>query len=291
MTIDAIKLNISATISDYKRDKKISIPEKVTQCRNISYGKFGKHNLLDVYYPEATFTPLPTIVNIHGGGYVYGSKEIYRRYCMYLAQQGFAVVNFNYRLAPRWKFPTPLLDTNTVMQWICENASTYYLDPKNIIIVGDSAGAQLTSQYSAIATNANYASHFGITAPSIKIRAIGLNCGMYDLIQVSGKTPSGVIKDYCGSRVNISDPRMDVLGAISTNYPPAFITTSCHDFLHDAAEPMYNYLISKGLTAEWKCYGTADQEDVAHVFHINIVHPEAVSCNEDSCTFFRKFLK
>ena len=149
MSITSILFNIGATKSDRKRDSKIPFPAGVKEWNNISYGPYGKSNLLDVYAP-ADKTNCPIIINVHGGGYVYGSKEIYRRYGMDMARRGFAFVNFNYRLAPKWRFPTPLWDTNSVMEWICKNAARYHLDPKRIIIVGDSAGAQLASQYAAI---------------------------------------------------------------------------------------------------------------------------------------------
>lgn len=55
---------------------------------------------------------IPVIVSVHGGGWGYGDKERYQYYCMSLAQQGFAVVNFSYRLASKYKFPAPLEDTN-----------------------------------------------------------------------------------------------------------------------------------------------------------------------------------
>ena len=122
MSLQALMFRWGAGRSDAKRDAAIPLPEGVTECRDISYGPNGKWNILDVYYPAGTEEALPTIVSIHGGGYVYGSKEIYRRYGMDMAKRGFAFVNFNYRLAPRWKFPTPLEDTNAVMEWICRNA-------------------------------------------------------------------------------------------------------------------------------------------------------------------------
>ena len=118
MSLQSILFNLSAAKSDRKRDQSIPIPAGVSQCCNIPYGPQGKWQLLDVYFPNGTSMPLPTIVSIHGGGYVYGDKEIYRRYCMDLARRGFSVVNFNYRLAPKWKFPTPLEDTNAVLQWL-----------------------------------------------------------------------------------------------------------------------------------------------------------------------------
>ena len=153
MSLQGIMFNIRASRSDRERDAAIPLPTGITECRNISYGSHGKNSLLDVYYPDGTVSALPTIVSIHGGGYVYGSKEIYRRYGMDMAKRGFAFVNFNYRLAPKWRFPTPLADTNGVLQWVVKNAQRYHLDPDRIFLVGDSAGAQLASQCAAIQTN------------------------------------------------------------------------------------------------------------------------------------------
>ena len=93
MSLEALLFRYNASKSDRKRDAAIALPEGITQCRNISYGPHGKDNQLDVYCPEGTAAPLPTIVSIHGGGYVYGNKEVYRRYGMDMAKRGFAFVN------------------------------------------------------------------------------------------------------------------------------------------------------------------------------------------------------
>ena len=290
MSLQALMFNISATINDYKRDKAIPLPDGITQCRNISYGSEGKWNLLDVYYPDGTVQPLPTIVSIHGGGYVYGNKEIYRRYGMDMARRGFAFVNFNYRLAPKWHFPVPLWDTNAVMEWICKNAERYHLDPQRIIVVGDSAGAQLASQYAAIATNPEYAAAFRMQVPEITIRALGLNCGMYDPKFFIGNGFSGVAKDYLGKHFDRNDPRLQILESIKGNYPPAHITTAHHDFLKEQAQPMYDFLTNKGIPCKINCYGSEDDKSVGHVFHVTITHPEAVRCNDDAAAFFKEAL-
>ena len=290
MSLQSLMFNIGATINDYKRDKAIPLPAGITQCRNISYGSHGKWNLLDVYYPDGTTHPLPTIVSIHGGGYVYGNKEIYRRYGMDMARRGFAFVNFNYRLAPKWRFPAPLWDTNSVMEWICKNAVRYHLDPKQIILVGDSAGAQLASQYAAIASNPEYASTFPMRLPDITIRALGLNCGMYDPKTFIGNGVSGVAKDYLGKHVDPADPRLLVLEAIGTNYPSAHITTAHHDFLKDNAQPMFEFLSEKGIPCKLDCYGSEEDKTIGHVFHVTITNPEAVRCNDDAAAFFREIL-
>ena len=290
MSLESMLFNIGAKQSDKKRDAAIPLPEDVTECRNISYGPHGQWNLLDVYYPAGTSKPLPTIVSIHGGGYVYGSKEIYRRYGMDMAKRGFAFVNFNYRLAPKWKFPAPLADTNAVLQWVRANARRYHLDPERIILVGDSAGAQLASQYAAIHTNPEYASLFELNLPKVTIRALGLNCGRYDMVNWMAKKRKGLALDYLGKEISADDPRLDVLSAVTGNYPPAYITTAHNDFLKADAEPMFRFLNSKGVSCGWKCYGSPEQKNVAHVFHVNILLPEAIACNDDAAAFFRKYL-
>lgn len=290
MSLQGILYYIGATIGDAKRDHAIPLPEGVTQCRNISYGAHGKWNLLDVYYPDGTNEPLPTIVSIHGGGYVYGTKEIYRRYGMDMARRGFAFVNFNYRLAPKWKFPTPLWDTNLVMEWICKNAARYHLDPRRIILVGDSAGAQMASHYAAIATNPEFAARFHMTVPAIHIKALALNCGFYNIADFAGSAHKGLARDYLGRQPDLSEPRLQVLDSITGNYPPTYISTACHDFLRACAEPMHQFLTQKGIPCRWKCYGAEDNKNVAHVFHVNIPLPDAIRCNDDEAEFFRDYL-
>ena len=290
MSFQSIMFNIRASKSDRQRDAAIPLPEGVTEYRDISYGSHGSWNLLDVYLPKGTVSPLPTIVSIHGGGYVYGSKEIYRRYGMDMAKRGFAFVNFNYRLAPGWKFPAPLFDTNAVLNWICQNARRYCLDPARIILLGDSAGAQLASQYAAMHTNPAYAQHFQIRLAPVQIRCIGLFCGMYDMTERASAPRKGLVLDYLGKSLSPEDPRFRVLENITGSYPPAFIATACHDFLRPCAQPMYDFLREKGVAAQWHCYGTEEQEQIGHVFHVNIALPEARQCNDDAALFFAKYV-
>ena len=290
MSIQALLFRYGAGKSDQKRDAAIPLPSGVTEYRNISYGSHGDDSLLDVYVPEGTDRPLPTIVSIHGGGYVYGSKEIYRRYGMDMARRGFAFVNFNYRLAPKWKFPTPLCDTNAVMEWIVKNAHRYHLDPQRIFLTGDSAGAQLASQYAAMWAEPEYAALFSVKIPRIRIRALALNCGFYDLAASAAQARKGLNLDYLGKRLSAADPRFRVLENITGKYPPAFITTSCGDFLRDCAQPLHRFLTEKGLDAQWCCYGREGDKSVGHVFHVNILLPEAVQCNDDTAAFFKNRL-
>ena len=290
MSLLALSFRFSASRTDRKRDAAIPLPEGVVSHLDISYGTHGKWSRTDIYYPEHTSAPLPTIVSIHGGGYVYGTKEVYRRYCMWLAKQGFTVVNFNYRLAPEARFPAPLEDTNALLTFVCKNAEHYHIDPRRMFLVGDSAGAQLTSHYAAIWSNPEFAKLFSFSVPDVRFLAVGLNCGMYDVSGMTAFPRKGFAKDYLGTKIPAEDPRFDVLDAIGSHFPPAHITTACHDFLRANAQPMCDHLTAKGIDAEMKCYGTEENEQIGHVFHVNIALPEATACNNDQIAFFRRYL-
>ena len=130
-------IRINWKISDDKRDEGLTTPEDIIRFDNISYGPYGDANLLDIYHQKKVTKPQKTIISIHGGGWVYGSKEQYQFYGMRLAQRGFTFVNFNYRLAPEYKYPTALEDINQVFLFIRDHAEEYAIDTNNIFVVGD----------------------------------------------------------------------------------------------------------------------------------------------------------
>ena len=53
---------------------------------------------------------------------------------------------------------------------------------------------------------------------------------------------------------------------------------------------MWQFLTEKGNDAQWRCYGTEEATHVAHVFHVNIILPEAIACNDDTADFFKKYI-
>ena len=98
------------------RDAGLQTPQDVIRYDDIQYGPDREWQVMDLYRPRfAEGAVLPVIFSIHGGGWVYGDKERYQYYCMSLAQRGFAVLNFTYRLAPEFQYPAPREDTFLVV--------------------------------------------------------------------------------------------------------------------------------------------------------------------------------
>ncbi|HJA67899.1 hypothetical protein B5F07_04585 [Lachnoclostridium sp. An169] len=289
MSLQSVLFRTICTFADAARDKGLRTPPDIRRIDNIPYGPEGAWNTLDIYRPKSVPGKLPVLVSVHGGGYVYGSTKQYQFYCMNLAQKGFAVVSFNYRLAPEYKFPAPLEDLNQVMWWIADKAGIYGLDTERAALVGDSAGAQIASQYAAVCTNPEYAEVMGIFPPSVKICALGLNCGMYDLkAQALHEEMNGLKKsDYFGTDPQQFGEKLNVLDAVTPVYPPAYLLSSGGDFLRDKCEPMAEFLRKKGIPCEYKIYG---DENTGHVFHLNIRSELAERANDDEIRFIKKYL-
>lgn len=292
-TVKAIRVNWAK--ADAKRDEGLQTPEDIRRFDNISYGPFGTENLMDIYVQKEVTAPQPTIVNIHGGGWVYGCKEIYQFYCMSLAQRGFTVVNINYRLAPESRFPAAVEDINAVMTFLSEKGAEYYVDAKRLVMVGDSAGGQLVSHYATILTNPEFAAKFDFAVPDVQVKAVGLNCGAYDGKKMSRAIfKEEVFKEYLGyvgKRVPVElQDKLDALSYMTGAFPPAFIMSAQNDFLKNAVKPMREHLEALGVPCDSKIYGKKSQKEVAHVFHVNIRLPEATECNDDECNFFKKYV-
>ena len=187
-------------------------------------------------------------MSVHGGGYVYGDKNLYRFYCMSLAQRGFAVVNFSYRLAPEHRFPAQLEDVNSAMQFVVRHAAQYFIDTHNVFFVGDSAGVQMASKYLAAVTNPSYALLLGLEIPAFDIRACALNCGFYIPDLHKDKM---LIKCYLQKPSQVDAKEMDKAANIPAEFPPSFVMTSNKDFLRERAKPFVELLTSKGVEAEY----------------------------------------
>ena len=298
-TINAVPKRVTQmrkawAMGDAKRDAGLKEPDTLDKFRNISYGPYDDWNLLDVYIPSDKWNAgkLPVIVSIHGGGYFYGDKELYRFYCMHLAEFGFAVININYRLAPEFRFPSPLEDAMEVMGWIDKNADEYSLDKANVFMVGDSAGAQIVSQFACIYTNPAYAELFGLKAPeNVKLRAISLACGMYKLPErAHSEKDDKIMTDYLGDMSRRFDPKVELHSNINENYPPTYIFTSYCDYLFTECKPMADFLEEKGIEVCAKVYGTKKAKEIGHVFHCNMRLPEGEKANRDQTDFFKKHI-
>ena len=179
MSYSSSRVRKEWTASDDLRDAGLTTPDAVIRYDDISYGP-DPMNVLDVYRPKDAQGSLPVFVLVHGGGWVYGDKERYQYYGLTMAERGFTVINYTYRLAPEYKFPASLEDTCLAIRWMFENKQKYGLDTEHVFLGGDSAGAHLAGLFTNLCTSPEYAAHFSFRAPEGFVpNAVALNCGVY----------------------------------------------------------------------------------------------------------------
>lgn len=270
--------------SDTKRDAGLTTPADIKRFDNIQYGEDSKWHLLDVYRPNNTNEKLPVIVSIHGGGWVYADKEVYQYYCMNLAERGFVVVNFSYRLAPKNKFPASLEDSNAVFTWVHDNADKYGMDLDNLFAVGDSAGATNIGLYAAMLTNQDYAKKYDFKLPDISLKAIGLNCGLYNMNRKENGSFNSAIFEHKGSKEELD--MMSLIHHITPSFPPCYILGASNDQFSQGIQELTEVLTTNNIKYIDKIYGDEKNHPLYHVFHCNIKSDDAKLANDDECNFF-----
>lgn len=89
---------------------------------------------------------LPSLIYLHGGGFIAGDMKLYRNQMKLIAEKANAVVIFpEYRLAPECPYPGALNDAMGTIHWVAQHAKEYGIDASRIMLAGDSAGGALTN--------------------------------------------------------------------------------------------------------------------------------------------------
>ncbi len=99
---------------------------------------------LDVYKRRDAAGPQPTLIFIHGGGWVGGTKEQSFMSVMPWLEMGWNVVNVEYRMARVALAPAAVEDCLCALRWVAAQAKTYNIDTSRLVLSGESAGGHLS---------------------------------------------------------------------------------------------------------------------------------------------------
>jgi acetyl esterase/lipase len=96
--------------------------------------------------PRGIDGPLPVVLYMHGGGWIFGSASSHGRLAAELAVGSRAAVAFiEYTLAPEAKYPVQIEQCYAVAQWVTEQGDTHGLDASRLAVAGDSAGGNMAT--------------------------------------------------------------------------------------------------------------------------------------------------
>jgi acetyl esterase/lipase len=227
--------------------------------REIHYVPHG-HRLqtLDIIRPLGE-PPFPVLIYVHGGAQMVGDKGTYERICKCFAAAGYLVFNVNYRMSPRWGYPEQVQDAAAAISCAYENISSHGGDPNKIFFAGDSAGAYLSTMYTAMTLDEELMRAVGVKEciPADVIKGLLLFYGVYNLAEVGNtKFPFTklIITGFLGTDPEIFAEKAkqgSPVNHVSSEFPPCYLASSELDPLHEQTEELVRALDEKGVTYEY----------------------------------------
>ena len=233
-------------------------PTTVTSTLDIQYGTGDSYTLLDIFQPS-TIHAQGVVIWTHGGAWISGDKRLDRTYFQLLASFGFTVVGLNYGYGPEVQYLTTLGQITMAHTYLMANAQQYNMDMSRVVLAGDSAGAQITSQLAIMITSPAYAQQVGIVPvlTPAQLKGIVLHCGVYEmdtLLHAKGVFGWGArasLWAYTGRRDIDSNPilqQMSTLWSVTADFPATMITGGNQDPLTTLQSvPMADKLRSLGV--------------------------------------------
>ncbi|MHB0803680.1 alpha/beta hydrolase [Bacillus thuringiensis] len=250
---------------------------------DIDYqSKFPDGNL-DIIYPKNHSEKTPIIFWVHGGGFVGGDKSNTTEYVRDLAAHGYIVVNINYALAPKRKYPTPVLQLGEAYEYIKKHTKKYDIHLNRVYFAGDSAGAQISSQFVTIQTSNAYAKLTKIDPilDSSTIKGVLLFCGPYNMPKLAKVEANAKIQDfmrttgwaYLGNKDWERSPEVEIASIsnhVTKNYPPTFITDGNTGSFEEQGKSLASVLQSKGVYVKTLFFDKNVYGELAHEFQFKM---------------------
>ncbi len=239
-------------------------PDGIIYKKRIPYGS-EKAQYYNTYCRKDLLNEKkPLMIYIHGGGWVSGITDMRNTYIQNFAKLGFYTANISYTVAPDKTFPLAIGEICSAVDRILDSADENNIDTGKILVAGESAGVYYIFYLAALARNRELAEKAGIEFRHIDdfaITAIIAHCGCINL-------PKLLDRECPQSR--FPDMKMMVTSLLGMNYkdaveflrtpagyityphitsdfPPAFFTTACNDYLRYEGYDMMKEYDSLGI--------------------------------------------
>lgn len=191
------------------------------------------------------------ILYTHGGGYVSGSCSDHRAFVSKFAKNaGFKTLLFEYRLAPEHPFPAAVEDSMAVYAWLQDNG----LDPKNILIAGESAGGGLCLALLLAIKDKN----LEMPAAAVAISPwTDLSCSSDSYTTQNRRSPAPMnswfvfSKHYAGEH-SVQNPWISPLFGDLKGLPPLFINSGDSDELYEDGEKFHRKAVEAGVASSFR---------------------------------------
>ena len=236
-----------------QRETHKQIDAEVADTTIYTGAEYGSVDLR-IVRPLGNNEKLPLILSIHGGGWVLGNKETHDMLIRKLAISSNSVVIFpEYTLSPEAKFPTAINQCYAALKYIYENSQEFNINPKKIVIAGDSVGANMAI---GVALKSKYDNGPKIIYQILlyPVTSTQMDTKSYELFKdgpwLTKKAMEWFVNSYICDEKEKSNIYLSPLKTSAErleHLPPAMIITAENDILRDEGEMFARRLRDSGV--------------------------------------------
>lgn len=262
--------------------------ESVTMIEELHIPQENHQIPIRIYRPKGRdVQQSPAIIYIHGGWFIAGGYETHDAVVRKLANKTGAVVIFiDYRLAPEHPFPAGLNDCIDGVKWVFENAESLGIDTDKVGIIGDSAGAALST---AVSTQLGKHLKFQVLIyPAVDNQLNSKTWETYENGPVLNK--QGGIEAWAGYLPEDEKDNPLAIPVLIRDFketPPTLIILAEHDPLLDDGKQLSANMENAGIKLKTSLY-----KDMVHGFmHMGELLEEVQSAVNEMAEFAHQNLK
>lgn len=278
---------------DKKAHENALLPNLETAKLDISPFEGASFNqCFDIYYADKPNGI--TILDIHGGAYIYSSRRNNRYFAKVFNDRGFHVVTLDYRLNHgHISCYDQIRDIAKEIAYLFRHAEELGIDPNKVVLTGDSAGGHFALLLAEASCDKNVAENLGIDFKGVDIKCVAVNCPVYDLLGIGRSNMlTKAAKKYMFGPTALdydaqiyADPKTNVE---SLNIP-VFASTCIKDFIRNESLMLYEELQKRGKNP---IFLDIKDETVGHVHNVtNPYHKASMEVNDAMVNFFLKHIQ
>ena len=208
----------------------------------------GVHALSLTFADDA----VPTLLYLHGGGYVLGSAFGYRHLAGALAAAAdTGALALEYRLAPEHPYPAALDDAVRAYEWMLERGTP----ASQIVVAGDSSGGGLSMSLLLACADRGLPAPAGalLLCPGVDLTLEHLERADHPDRALTIKNAMASVEAYLAGH-SLDDPLVNPLAADLSGLPPLLVQVATGDIARHEAQALVDHARAHGVDARLELY-------------------------------------
>lgn len=265
----------------------VEASRRVAVERGVVFGRGGGRELrADVYTPPPGTGNGAGLLLVHGGRWSEGDRGQLAGYGILLGRLGFTCVACEYRLSGEARWPAALHDVKAALRWMRTQAASWGVDPDQIAVSGNSAGAHLALMAAGTANDPAWEDAGGQAGAGTGVAACISFYGPADLsARMAASEAVEAVRALMGEADEAAYRAASPLSHVGPGFPPTLLIHGTRDNLvsPENSVRMSEALRAAGVPVELHMYA-----DAPHAFDAQ--REFGRQCADVMALFLRRFV-